>query len=306
MTETVLKLEHVTKKIGQKNIVHDISFDIHKGEVFGLLGPNGAGKTTIIRSIVGLIRRSEGTVFINGKNVDTEYKAAISEVGAIIENPEFYMYMSGWANLKQFARMSQKNITDEHIREIVELVKLTGAIDQKVKTYSLGMRQRLGVAQALIHSPALLILDEPTNGLDPQGMAEFRTLIRDLATKGTSVLISSHLLSEIQQITDRFAIINKGVLTHTEKMSDLLKNHVAAYKLKVSDPVATTTVLTTLPVKLVAQKEDLFKIEVAHEDVHLIARALIQANIDLLEMVPLQASLEERFLELTKGGGAEV
>ncbi|EBF5107009.1 ABC transporter ATP-binding protein [Listeria monocytogenes] len=306
MTETVLKLEHVTKKIGQKNIVHDISFDIHKGEVFGLLGPNGAGKTTIIRSIVGLIRRSEGTVFINGKNVDTEYKAAISVVGAIIENPEFYMYMSGWANLKQFARMSQKNITDEHIREIVELVKLTGAIDQKVKTYSLGMRQRLGVAQALIHSPALLILDEPTNGLDPQGMAEFRTLIRDLATKGTSVLISSHLLSEIQQITDRFAIINKGVLTHTEKMSDLLENHVAAYKLKVSDPVATTTVLTTLPVKLVAQKEDLFKIEVAHEDVHLIARALIQANIDLLEMVPLQASLEERFLELTKGGGAEV
>ncbi|EAC2497540.1 ABC transporter ATP-binding protein [Listeria monocytogenes] len=306
MTETVLKLEHVTKKIGQKNIVHDISFDIHKGEVFGLLGPNGAGKTTIIRSIVGLIRRSEGTVFINGKNVDTEYKAAISEVGAIIENPEFYMYMSGWANLKQFARMSQKNITDEHIREIVELVKLTGAIDQKVKTYSLGMRQRLGVAQALIHSPALLILDEPTNGLDPQGMAEFRTLIRDLAKKGTSVLISSHLLSEIQQITDRFAIINKGVLTHTEKMSDLLENHVAAYKLKVSDPVATTTVLTTLPVKLVAQKEDLFKIEVAHEDVHLIARALIQANIDLLEMVPLQASLEERFLELTKGGGAKV
>lgn len=306
MTEIVLKLEHVTKKIGQKNIVHDISFDIHKGEVFGLLGPNGAGKTTIIRSIVGLIRRSEGTVFINGKNVDTEYKAAISEVGAIIENPEFYMYMSGWANLKQFARMSQKNITDEHIREIVELVKLTGAINQKVKTYSLGMRQRLGVAQALIHSPALLILDEPTNGLDPQGMAEFRTLIRDLATNGTSVLISSHLLSEIQQITDRFAIINKGVLTHIEKMSDLVENHVAAYKLKVSDPVATTTVLATLPVKLVAQNEDLFKIEVAHEDVHLIARALIQANIDLLEMVPLQASLEERFLELTKGGGAEV
>ncbi|EAE3381829.1 ABC transporter ATP-binding protein [Listeria monocytogenes] len=306
MTETVLKLEHVTKKIGQKNIVHDISFDIHKGEVFGLLGPNGAGKTTIIRSIVGLIGRSEGTVFINGKNVDTEYKAAISEVGAIIENPEFYMYMSGWANLKQFARMSQKNITDEHIREIVELVKLTGAINQKVKTYSLGMRQRLGVAQALIHSPALLILDEPTNGLDPQGMAEFRTLIRDLATNGTSVLISSHLLSEIQQITDRFAIINKGVLTHIEKMSDLIENHVAAYKLKVSDPVATTTVLATLPVKLVAQNEDLFKIEVAHEDVHLIARALIQANIDLLEMVPLQASLEERFLELTKSGGAEV
>lgn len=303
MSETILQLEHVTKKMGQKAIVQDISFDIHKGEVFGLLGPNGAGKTTIIRSIVGLIRRTEGTVFINGKNVDTDFKSAISEVGAIIENPEFYMYMSGWNNLKQFARMSQKPITDEHIREIVELVKLTDAINQKVKTYSLGMRQRLGVAQALIHSPALLILDEPTNGLDPQGMAEFRSLIRDLATKGTSVLISSHLLSEIQQITDRFAIINKGVLTHIEKMSDLLENNVAVYKLKVTNPVTTKAVLHKLPVKLIAEKENLFKIEVAHEDVHLIARALIQADIDLLEMVPMQASLEERFLELTKSGG---
>ncbi|MBC1579582.1 ABC transporter ATP-binding protein [Listeria seeligeri] len=303
MSETILQLEHVTKKIGQKAIVQDISFDIHKGEVFGLLGPNGAGKTTIIRSIVGLIRRTEGTVFINGKNVDTDFKSAISEVGAIIENPEFYMYMSGWNNLKQFARMSQKPITDEHIREIVELVKLTDAINQKVKTYSLGMRQRLGVAQALIHNPALLILDEPTNGLDPQGMAEFRSLIRDLATKGTSVLISSHLLSEIQQITDRFAIINKGVLTHIEKMSDLLENNVAVYKLKVTNPVTTKAVLHKLPVKLIAEKENLFKIEVAHEDVHLIARALIQADIDLLEMVPMQASLEERFLELTKSGG---
>ncbi|MBC1736353.1 ABC transporter ATP-binding protein [Listeria seeligeri] len=303
MSETILQLEHVTKKIGQKAIVQDISFDIHKGEVFGLLGPNGAGKTTIIRSIVGLIRRTEGTVFINGKNVDTDFKSAISEVGAIIENPEFYMYMSGWNNLKQFARMSQKPITDEHIREIVELVKLTDAINQKVKTYSLGMRQRLGVAQALIHSPALLILDEPTNGLDPQGMAEFRSLICDLATKGTSVLISSHLLSEIQQITDRFAIINKGVLTHIEKMSDLLENNVAVYKLKVTNPVTTKAVLHKLPVKLIAEKENLFKIEVAHEDVHLIARALIQADIDLLEMVPMQASLEERFLELTKSGG---
>ncbi|MBC1746795.1 ABC transporter ATP-binding protein [Listeria seeligeri] len=303
MSETILQLEHVTKKIGQKVIVQDISFDIHKGEVFGLLGPNGAGKTTIIRSIVGLIRRTEGTVLINGKNVDTDFKSAISEVGAIIENPEFYMYMSGWNNLKQFARMSQKPITDEHIREIVELVKLTDAINQKVKTYSLGMRQRLGVAQALIHNPALLILDEPTNGLDPQGMAEFRSLIRDLATKGTSVLISSHLLSEIQQITDRFAIINKGVLTHIEKMSDLLENNVAVYKLKVTNPVTTKAVLHKLPVKLIAEKENLFKIEVAHEDVHLIARALIQADIDLLEMVPMQASLEERFLELTKSGG---
>ncbi|MHC5251931.1 ABC transporter ATP-binding protein [Listeria kieliensis] len=302
MTETVLQLDHVSKKIGQKEIVHNISFDVQKGEVFGLLGPNGAGKTTIIRSIVRLIKKTSGEVHISGVNVDENFKDAIKNVGAIIENPEFYMYMSGFNNLKQFARMSRKEIPEERLMEIAEQVKLGHAIHNKVKTYSLGMRQRLGLAQALIHEPDLLILDEPTNGLDPQGMREFRELIRSLAQNGTSVLISSHLLSEIQQITDRFAIINHGKLTHIESMHDLEKEAKVTVQLEVSDPEAAKLVLESLELEIKAQTETQLTLELNSEVVPEIARALVKANIDILELAKVHVSLEDRFLALTNGG----
>ncbi|WP_439442532.1 ABC transporter ATP-binding protein [Listeria aquatica] len=302
MTETVLQLDNVSKKIGQKEIVHNISFDVRKGEVFGLLGPNGAGKTTIIRSIVRLIKKTSGEVHISGVNVDENFKDAIKNVGAIIENPEFYMYMSGFNNLKQFARMSRKDIPQERFMEIVEQVKLSHAIHNKVKTYSLGMRQRLGLAQALIHEPDLLILDEPTNGLDPQGMREFRELIRSLAQNGTSVLISSHLLSEIQQITDRFAIINHGKLTHIESMHDLEKEAKVTIQLEVSDPEAAKLVLESLDLEIKAQVEQQLTLELASDVVPEIARSLVKANIDILELAKVHVSLEDRFLALTNGG----
>lgn len=302
MTETVLQLDNVSKKIGQKEIVHNISFDVRKGEVFGLLGPNGAGKTTIIRSIVRLIKKTSGEVHISGVNVDENFKDAIKNVGAIIENPEFYMYMSGFNNLKQFARMSRKDIPQERFMEIVEQVKLSHAIHNKVKTYSLGMRQRLGLAQALIHEPDLLILDEPTNGLDPQGMREFRELIRSLAQNGTSVLISSHLLSEIQQITDRFAIINHGELTHIESMHDLEKEAKVTIQLEVSDPEAAKLVLESLDLEIKAQVEQQLTLELASDVVPEIARSLVKANIDILELTKVHVSLEDRFLALTNGG----
>ncbi|WP_239254859.1 ABC transporter ATP-binding protein [Listeria ilorinensis] len=302
MKATVLQLDQVSKKIGKKTLVENISFDIKQGEVFGLLGPNGAGKTTIIRSIVGLINRTTGKVHINGIDIDQDFKGAIKEVGAIIENPEFYMYMSGLDNLKQFARMSRKAVTDEEMAQIIERVKLSHAIHQKVKTYSLGMRQRLGVAQALLHNPALLILDEPTNGLDPQGMAEFRDLIRELAHSGTSVLISSHLLSEIQQITDRFAIINQGKLTHIESMSDLTLNARRKYRLVVSDGQKAQSLLTQLEPGLLTIDGNTIEIELEAELVPQIAQLLVRSEIDLLEMALHQASLEERFLTLTNGG----
>ncbi|MBC1520975.1 ABC transporter ATP-binding protein [Listeria aquatica] len=302
MTETVLQLDNVSKKIGQKEIVHNISFDVRKGEVFGLLGPNGAGKTTIIRSIVRLIKKTSGEVHISGVNVDENFKDAIKNVGAIIENPEFYMYMSGFNNLKQFARMSRKDIPQERFVEIVEQVKLSHAIHNKVKTYSLGMRQRLGLAQALIHEPDLLILDEPTNGLDPQGMREFRELIRSLAQNGTSVLISSHLLSEIQQITDRFAIINHGKLTHIESMHDLEKEAKVTIQLEVSDPEAAKLVLESLDLEIKAQVEQQLTLELASDVVPEIARSLVKANIDILELAKVHVSLEDRFLALTNGG----
>ncbi|MBC1397465.1 ABC transporter ATP-binding protein [Listeria fleischmannii] len=302
MPETVLQLENVSKKIGKKEIIHNISFEVQKGEIFGLLGPNGAGKTTIIRSIVGLISKTNGKVSICGVNLDDDFKDAIQNVGAIIENPEFYMYMSGWKNLKQFAKMNRKNISDEQIKQIVEKVKMTHAIHNKVKTYSLGMRQRLGVAQALIHQPALLILDEPTNGLDPQGMAEFRMLIKELATNGTSVLISSHLLAEIQQITDRFAIIDKGHLTHIEKMSDLTEEKILKVTLEVSDGESARLILDTLDLEIVEQNGNLFVLNVTREVLPEISRALVRANVDIFELSKIHFSLEDRFLALTNGG----
>ncbi|WP_163653458.1 ABC transporter ATP-binding protein [Listeria sp. PSOL-1] len=302
MAQFVLQLHEITKKIGSKTIIHDISFDIEPGEVFGLLGPNGAGKTTIIRSIVGLINRSSGKVIINGKDIDNHFKEAIANIGAIIENPEFYLYMSGLDNLKQFARMSRKEISAARIDEVIEQVKLTNAIHQKVKTYSLGMRQRLGVAQALLHNPTLLILDEPTNGLDPQGMAEFRELIRLLANQGTSVLISSHLLSEIQQITDRFAIIEKGKLTHIQTISDLENTAQMLYRIRVSDVNAAKQALLALNLNITDSQEDMLEFEIEKEQIAQVAKALVANHIDLLELVRQQASLEERFLQLTNRG----
>lgn len=302
MGKSVLQIKNLSKSVGKKSIVRNINFEVYQGEVFGLLGPNGAGKTTIIRAIVSLISRTSGTVLINGIDVSIDYKKTISKVGAIIENPEFYMYMSGRANLQQFARMSRKNISDKQLNKIIARVKLTDAINQKVKTYSLGMRQRLGLAQALIHRPSILILDEPTNGLDPQGMAEFREIIREVSAQGTAVLISSHLLSEIQQITDRFAIIEKGELTHIETMSDVMNEPHAKYLLKVSDAAAAVTVLEKLEVSAAAKDQQLLEVLIPEEQVPTVIKELVRQDVAIYAVTAKTGSLEERFFELTEGG----
>ncbi len=302
MGKSVLQIKNLSKNVGKKSIVRNINFEVNQGEVFGLLGPNGAGKTTIIRAIVSLISRTSGTVLINGIDVSVDFKGTISEVGAIIENPEFYMYMSGWANLQQFARMSRKSISEERMKEIVARVKLTDAIQQKVKTYSLGMRQRLGLAQALVHQPAILILDEPTNGLDPQGMAEFRDIIREVSAQGTAVLISSHLLSEIQQITDRFAIIEKGELTHIETMSDLMNEAHAKYLLKVSKAAEAVRLLAAMEVEAVATDDQHLEVLMTEAQVPLVVKELVARDLAIFAVTAKTGSLEERFFELTEGG----
>lgn len=302
MVGPVLQIENLSKEVGKKKILHDINFEVFQGEVFGLLGPNGAGKTTIIRSIVSLIRRSSGTILIKGKDVGADFKTTISEIGAIIENPEFYMYLSGWENLKQFARMSRKDISENQLKEVVALVKMSDAIHEKVKTYSLGMRQRLGLAQALLHHPSILILDEPTNGLDPQGMAEFREIIRNLSAQGTSVLISSHLLSEVQQITDRFAIIDKGKLTHIEKISDVEEEAHSKYFFKVSDEAAADLVFHSLDLESKNSENNCLEVVVAEQQVPQVIKALVDHQVEIYAVFAKAASLEERFLELTNGG----
>lgn len=302
MSNTILKVDNLTKTIGSKKIVDNVSFEIPKGEIFGLLGPNGAGKTTIIRMIVGLINRTGGKVNINGHDLDTNFNGALNEIGAIVENPEFYGYMSGRKNLLHYKRMSRNVITDEKLKETIELVKLEHAIDQKVKTYSLGMRQRLGVAQAILHSPSLLILDEPTNGLDPSGIREFRDHLRQLADNGTAVLVSSHLLSEMQLMCDRFAIIEKGKLLHIESMSDTTNMEETLLR-EVTFTVNNcdqAIALLKQPYDNVTKKDDnQFTIMIDYNSIAEINKTLVQGDIHVYEISSVKKTLEDRFMEIT-------
>ena len=205
----ILKCDNLEKKVKDKIIVQDISFKINKGEIVGLIGPNGAGKTTIIKLILGLIKITKGNAYINGNDIEKDFVKAMEKVGAIVENPDLYMYLSGYDNLKLTAN-NYKNISKERINEVIKIVGLENRIKDKVSTYSLGMRQRLGIAEAIINSPELLILDEPTNGLDVEGIIEIRNLIKDLSKNGIAILVSSHNLSEIGNICSRIIAIKNG------------------------------------------------------------------------------------------------
>ncbi|MEK4358640.1 ABC transporter ATP-binding protein [Paenibacillus sp. FSL M7-1455] len=217
----VLSVEHVKKRIGKKWIIEDVTFDVREGEIFGFLGPNGAGKTTTIRMLVDLIKPSSGVIKVCGYDVNRQQEQALRFVGSIVENPEVYTYLTGWENLEHFARM-QPGIDKQRIQEVVDIVRLDQRIHDKVRTYSLGMRQRLGIAQALLGRPKLLILDEPTNGLDPKGIKELRQFIRELADGGLAVFVSSHLLSEIQLLCDRVAIISRGRVLAVGEVGELV------------------------------------------------------------------------------------
>ena len=205
----VLKCENLKKQVKNKILVENISFSMKKGDVVGFIGPNGAGKTTTIKLILGLIKLTDGKVFINGYSIQQDFIKAIEKVGAIVETPDAYMYLSGYDNLKIIAN-NYKNITKERINEVVKIVGLENRIKDKVATYSLGMRQRLGIAEAIINNPELLILDEPTNGLDVEGIIEIRNLIKQLANQGIAILISSHNLTEIDNLCNRIIAIKNG------------------------------------------------------------------------------------------------
>lgn len=212
MQEPLVRLMGVTKIISSRALVQDLTLDIPAGQVFGFLGPNGAGKTTTIRMMVGLMSITKGDILIGGHSIRDDYEKASSQIGAIVENPEMYKFLTGYKNLVHYARM-MPGISEQRIHEVVKLVGLTDRIHDKVQTYSLGMRQRLGVAQALLHRPKLLILDEPTNGLDPQGIRELRDYLRRLSREeGTTVFVSSHLLSEMELMCDTVGVIQNGKL----------------------------------------------------------------------------------------------
>ncbi|WP_017473578.1 ABC transporter ATP-binding protein [Amphibacillus jilinensis] len=294
---TVLSLDHVSKSIGKKRIIDDLSLSVQEGEVFGLLGPNGAGKTTTIRMMVGLMRLGAGDIVICGDSVKDNFERAIKHVGAIVENPEMYQHLTGYQNLVQYSRM-YKGITKQKIDEIVELVKLKKNIDQKVKTYSLGMRQRLGLAQCLLHDPKLLILDEPTNGLDPAGIREIRDHLKYLTReKKLSVIVSSHLLSEMEMMCDRIAIIQQGKLIDVQTIADQQLEEKSTYYFETSD--LGKKLLQLREKWMIALKGEGFIIDAEKEEVAKLIKELTEADISIYLVQKLTKTLEERFLEIT-------
>lgn len=224
MEEKILVLKNVKKRINKREIIKGISFEIEKGDILGFLGPNGSGKTTTLRMIVGLSKPTDGEITICGDSITRSYVKAMTNVGCIIEGPDLYNYLTGFDNLEMLGYMN-KNVTKKDIMDSVELLGMKNRIHDKVNTYSLGMKQRLGLAQALLHKPKLLVLDEPTNGLDPLGITEFRNIIINLAKeKEISILISSHLISEVQLMCNKVSIINNGKVLKNISVEELVNS----------------------------------------------------------------------------------
>ncbi|WP_026691037.1 ABC transporter ATP-binding protein [Alteribacter aurantiacus] len=312
MSEHILSVRDLTKRVSKnKAIVDGVSFDMRKGEILGLLGPNGAGKTTTIRMIVGLIKKSGGSVTINGKDIDKEAQATRADIGAIVENPAFYEYMSGYKNLKLSARMAKAS--EARIDEVIKLVQLEKAIKDKVSKYSLGMKQRLGVAQAMLHKPALLILDEPTNGLDPKGIRELRDYLRELANEGISTLVSSHLLSEMQLMCDRVVIMEKGKVIDISELATLNAykeegNEIVSLLVKKGQGQLAKDLLEEVEdVRLVSQeKEHELIFEMPRRLIPMVNKQLVGAEVDVFGIESKRTSLEEKFLALTAEQKGEV
>jgi ABC-2 type transport system ATP-binding protein len=241
----VLGARHLTKHYGARVAVNDLTLEVRRGEIYGFLGPNGAGKTTTIRMCLGLITPTAGQVEILGCDVARTGKQVLPHVGALIEQPALYPYMSGQNNLRAVGD-ALGGVTEARTGAVLNLVGLTGRERDRVKTYSLGMKQRLGVAMALLHDPDLLILDEPTNGLDPAGVVEMRDLLRHLAAEGKTVFLSSHLLSEVRQICTRVAIINRGRLVVESSVEELTRGH-GEYVVSVNQPETALVALRRQP-----------------------------------------------------------
>ena len=300
----ILDIQNLTKKFGERTAVNNVSFIVHSGEIFGFLGANGAGKSTTIKMLTGLTTVTSGDAFICGNSIRYKFEDAMEQVGSIVEIPEFYTYLTGYQNLKYFAKLS--NVQDKsQIDYAVSIVGLSNRIHEKVGKYSLGMKQRLGVAQALLNKPKLLILDEPTNGLDANGIREFRMLLKDLAHKeGIAILISSHILGEMQNLCDTIGIIDNGFLLETNQMSAIKQsmNEFGSQYIKCNAPNFAGKIIQEdyhIPVKICKNKV-LFT-----SDENTIARIIIELtrrNISVYGAGEVDASLEDIFLTVVNEG----
>ena len=301
MSEIILKCENLCKHFGKKQILENVSLEVKKGDILGFIGPNGAGKKTTIKLILGLQSIDKGTVKINGYDIQKEFEKAIEKVGTIVENPDLYMYLSGYENLKLIANL-YKNVDQKRIDEVVKLVKLEQRIKDKVSKYSLGMRQRLGIAQAILNKPNLLILDEPTNGLDPEGIKELRELIKKLAEKEKmAIVISSHNLSELESFCNKVTIIKNGKIVETSTINEVKKVE-QSYIIELDN---LENIEKILGKEITKGEETKFKINVTKEEIPQIIKKLVEANKKVYSVTEEIISLEDAFLKKTGGNVIE-
>ena len=300
----VLEVKGLKKKLGKREVIKGIDFSIEEGEIFGFLGPNGAGKTTTIRMLVGLIAPNEGTISICGKDLIKNKESALKNVGAVVENPELYKYLSGRENLMQIARI--RKVSKVEVDKLIELVGLKDRIKDKVSKYSLGMKQRLGLASALMGNPKVLILDEPTNGLDPSGIMDFREIIKKISKeKGIAVFISSHILSEVQNLCDRVAFTKDGIIKSVEKITETnINTELESLTIKIiSDKDEAIKILKEIKnVKFASIEDGEIHIGVSNEAICDVLKESINRGISVEEIFKNRKGLEQRYMEIMEGG----
>jgi ABC-2 type transport system ATP-binding protein len=300
----VVETTGLTKRFGERVAVDDVDLRIPRGAAFGYLGPNGAGKTTLIRMLLGLTRASAGSMRLLGRPVPAEREAALARVGAIVEEPRFHRFLTGRENLAVTAAARGPE-AHARIDRVLARVGLSERADDRVKSYSLGMRQRLGVARALLGDPELLILDEPTNGLDPAGIHEFRQMIRQFVDDGMTVLLSSHLLDEVEKVADYVAIVDRGRVVLQGSIADLRAESEQTILVSTSDESQAMAMLVLDAVVCAAERtQDGIRVTLrpgldAATAIGEVTRRLVEAGVDVRRVEPLRASLEQRFLEIT-------
>ena len=291
----ILKCENLKKQVKNKVIVENISFSMNKGDVVGFIGPNGAGKTTIIKLILGLIKLTEGKVYIDGYDIQKNFIKAMEKVGAIVETPDLYMYLSGYDNLKLTAN-NYKNITKKRINEVIKMVGLENRIKDKVSTYSLGMRQRLGIAEAIINNPELLILDEPTNGLDVEGTIEIRNLIKELSKEGIAILISSHNLTEIDNLCNRIIVIKNGRIITNDTIDNFKTfSNETTYVLELDHLDNLDQVILNYKYEIVSKNK--IRVYISKEEMAKLMESLIKNKYQIYSMQEEKLTSEQAFMK---------
>jgi len=301
--ENVIEIYGLTKRFKEVLAVNELELTVNRGDVFGFLGPNGAGKSTTIRMLLSLITPTSGTIKIFGKSLLENRKEILTNVGAIVEKPDFYLYLPAIKNLEILAKISGKEVTHKRILELLELVGLKDRAKSKVKTYSHGMKQRLGIAQALLHNPELIVLDEPTTGLDPQGMKEIRDLIIRLSKEeNKTIFLSSHILSEIELVANRMIIINKGIKIVEGEVIKLLNSSTLKVTVEVENAEAAIKILegTRWNKNIESITENKFIISIEQNAIPVLNKYLVENGVMVNALVPVR-SLEDYFLSITAG-----